>query len=734
MLGAGLFQRLIDSGKHLSSSLLETIIPGHKLKIDKNSQPQTMLDTESKHTAETTHPVDGDTVEEEDDLSIQTIPYEINRYECECSECENCDQDCTDEDVTDFLALHRLEIERLSQDACSPKCGTTVDIEVKDRVFMEQVNFGQRKDDEQDGKHHSEIQSLTRIRQQSNSQSIISKKIVMHSSEQDTTKLKAPLCEFSERIVGRIDNMSENKQQSEHEILSQSQPDSNASLNITNAGLDVNKCIEEETPIKPKRLLYLEENSGILPSSAQAKFQSQSTFQQPLISSDAIVSKKQNSINAAMPILYSSDDEEVEWVHVDTTKKFEDKKEGVPTATCSDQGTSSKAMHSKIEQTMNLNEEIQLRKISSVMNEGSNRDAIIGTKCTAPSPSKGNCSTPSALSRVQSESIEHNVNTAKSKTWINTDLSMLESSDDEEVSPRGNCVPAQDSKKVVFNHITNAKDPKDPQSKNEQTINLKEEIQMQKIFSATDKGSNRDAIIGTKCTAPSPSKGNCSTPSALSRVQSESIEHNVNTAKSKTWINTDLSMLESSDDEEVPPRGNCVPAQDSKKVVFNRSTITKNEKDPRASKGKGPDAKLQTSSKGKRPASTDRTLNEAKLSHPNKSSNCAETDVICLDDSDSDSTIDLLESSSSDEIIICNESNLKTSSSIQKQGRDRKRKQSLTTSSNVEVFTLFDTDDGHEASSWTASQRKRARKRAQRHSSGSRQTPSRDNGQVIVID
>ena len=196
-------------------------------------------------------------------------------------------------------------------------------------------------------------------------------------------------------------------------------------------------------------------------------------------------------------------------------------------------------------------------------------------------------------------------------------------------------------------------------------------------------------------------------------------------------------MLESSDDEEVPPRGNCVPAQDSKKVEVNRTPITnaKDPKDPRVSKGKGPDAKVQISSKGKEPASTDRTLNEAKLSRPNKSSNCAETDVICLlDDSDSDSTIDLLESSSSDDIIICNESNSKTSSSIQKQGRDRKRKQSLTTSSNMTVITLFHTDDGHEASSWTASQRKRARKRAQRHSSGSRQTPSRDNGQVIVID
>lgn len=677
MLGAGLFQRLIDSGKHITSSLLETIISipgqGHKqLKIDKstNSQPQqTMLDidTESKHIAETTtthpRPVDGDTVEEEDDLSIQTIPYEINRYECECSECENnCDQDCTDtdEDVTDFLALHRLEIERLAlaqsqdADASDPKSGTTVDIEVKDRVFMEQVNpnFGQRKDEEQsqDGTHHSEVQvqvqvqSLTRTRQQSNCPSNISnisKNIVIHSSEQDTiintTKSKVPLNEFSERIemVGRIDidNTSENNQQSQskHEILSQSQsqPDSNASLHITNANanagldVDVNKCTtEEETPIKPKRLLYLQENSGILPSSAQQS-KSQSTSQQPLIlSSDATISKKVNSINAAMLTLYtfSSDDEELEWIHVDTKKKFEDKKEGVlPMATRSDQGTSSKAMHSKIEQKMNLKEEIQLRNISSIM----------------------------------------------------------------------------------------------------------------------DEGSNRDAIIGTKCTAPSPSKGNCSTPSALSRVQSQSIEHSVDTAKNKTWINTDLSMLESSDDEEVPPRGNCVPAQDSKKVEVNRTPITnaKDPKDPRVSKGKGPDAKVQISSKGKEPASTDRTLNEATLSRPNKSSNCAETDVICLlDDSDSDSTIDLLESSSSDDIIICNESNSKTSSSIQKQGRDRKRKQSLTTSSNMTVITLFHTDDGHEASSWTASQRKRARKRAQRHSSGSRQTPSRDNGQVIVID
>jgi hypothetical protein len=177
-------------------------------------------------------------------------------------------------------------------------------------------------------------------------------------------------------MVGRIDidNTSENNQQSQskHEILSQSQsqPDSNASLHITNANanagldVDVNKCTtEEETPIEPKRLLYLQENSGILPSSAQQS-KSQSTSQQPLIlSSDATISKKVNSINAAMLTLYtfSSDDEELEWIHVDTKKKFEDKKEGVlPMATRSDQGTSSKAMHSKIEQKMNLKEEMFL--------------------------------------------------------------------------------------------------------------------------------------------------------------------------------------------------------------------------------------------------------------------------------------------------------------------------------------------------------------------------------------
>jgi len=619
MLGAGLFQRLIDSSKHLSSSLLETIVPGHKLKID-NSQPQTMLDTESKHAAETTQPLGGEDVDEEDELSIQTIPYEINRYECECSECgENCDQDCTDEDVTDFLPLHRHEIERMAQNDCSSKSGTTLGIEVKDRVFMEQVNFGQRKDDEQDGKYHSEIQSLTRIRQQSNSQVTISKNIAMNSTnstEQDT-KLKVPLCEYSERIVGRIDYMSENKQQSEHEMLSQTQPDSNASLNITNAGLDMNKGTEQETPIKPKRLLYLhQENSGILPSSAQSKSQSQFTSQQPLIPSDATVSKKKNSMNVAIPILYSSDDEEMEWVHVNTTKKLEDEQERAPMTTCSDQGTGLKALHSKIEQAVNLKDEIQMQNISSVMDKESNRDAIIGTKCTAPSPSEGNCSTPSASSRVQSEPIQQSVNTAKRKTWINNDISMLDSSDDEKVSPRGNCAHEKDSKKVEFNQtITNAKDPKDP--------------------------------------GPS--------------------------------------------------------------------------------KRKVPDAKGQTSSKGKEPASTDRTLNEATLSHPNKSSNCAETDVICLDGSGSDSTIDLLESSSSDEIIIFNESNSRThifaSSSIQKQGRDRKRKRSPTTSSNVEVVNLCD-NDVHEALRRTPRRRKKARK----HSLGSRPTPSRHCGEVIELD
>jgi len=133
-------------------------------------------------------------------------------------------------------------------------------------------------------------------------------------------------------------------------------------------------------------------------------------------------------------------------------------------------------------------------------------------------------------------------------------------------------------------------------------------------------------------------------------------------------------------------------------------------------------AQATIAAKGKGSLSSDQTLlNPTHLAQFNNSANHKESQVVCLDDSDS--TIDLLESSSS-----CNPSNPTTQVSSQKRRRDRKRNRNRAITSNLDVVNLFDTDDVKEALGWSVRRRNRARK----HSSGNVPASARRSDEAVI--
>jgi len=122
------------------------------------------------------------------------------------------------------------------------------------------------------------------------------------------------------------------------------------------------------------------------------------------------------------------------------------------------------------------------------------------------------------------------------------------------------------------------------------------------------------------------------------------------------------------------------------------------------------------------PSAATRTIKNKNVINPNVSildTICAkktlnttvkEIEVVCLDDSDS--TIDLLESS------LCDTSDPTSHTlppaSSRKRRRNRKRKLIRTSSSNADIVNLFDTDDVEEALGWTARRRNRSRNNSSR--------------------